>query len=215
MVRRVRKSAPASSAGGQHIVKSISLSNVNMTAVTEDERETAAEAVITAGESADPAPASTDPAHFQEVQIKVEDNGNGTLSASCDTLPRTLSRTKSISRSLVPKMRKLFEKSRSADPEMPQVKILINSEPNTGNGSSSSRVPRITDGTESARSSFVLLGPGDAESREDSNYSISGSSLSLEDDEEKLGRSDSGKQRGFVNKCVTKVKSFMGKSQEL
>ena len=217
VVRRVRKSVPTSP--GQpaphavHMVKSASMGNVS----EQPQPAPVATPPVTTDseECADPATTdhstSNDPASFHEVKKTVGGNGSGSMSASCDTLPRTFSRGKSISRSLVPKMRKFFEKSRSADPEMPQVKILIHTEPNTGN-----RTPpaRVSDGTESARSSFVLLGPGDADSRDQvSSNSISGSNLSLDDDQEDIGKGE--KQKGFVNKCVTKVKSFMGKSQEL
>jgi len=151
-------------------------------------------------------------AKFQEALKIVDENGNRRQAANFSTLPRSFSRGKNISRSLVPKMRKLFEKSRSCDPDLPQVKIRIQSEPNNGNGSPGARV---SDGTESARSSFVMLNPGDTcepESRDTSSISISGSTTTLDDVDGGMGRS--GKQRGFVNKCVTKVKSFMGKSQE-
>ena len=98
-------------------------------------------------------------------------------------------------------------------PDLPQVKIRIQSEPNNGNGTPA----RGSDGTESTRSSFVMLNPGDTcepESHDTSSISISGSTITLDDvDGDRFGRSGK-QQRGFVNKCVTKVKSFMGKSQE-
>ena len=154
-----------------------------------------------------------DDAKFQEAIKIVGENGNRSHAANFSTLPRSFSRGKNISRSLVPKMRKLFEKSRSCDPDLPQVKIRIQSEPNNGNGTPA----RGSDGTESARSSFVMLNPGDTcepESHDTSSISISGSTTTLDDvDGERFGRSGK-QQRGFVNKCVTKVKSFMGKSQE-
>jgi hypothetical protein len=134
---------------------------------------------------------------FNEVSTRVD----GNFSASYGTLPRSISRTRNISRSLVPKMRKFFEKSRSCDPDLPQVKITI---PNNGNTRSSHST---TDGTESARSSFVMLSPGDA------SRSPTGSTITLSDGSDERSRLD-GKNKGFVNKCVTKVRSFMGKSQE-
>jgi len=163
-----------------------------------------------------------DDVKFREVEKKLEKNGIKNMPDSYTTLPRSFSRGKNISRSLVPKMRKLFEKSRSCDPELPHVKIRIQSEPNNGNGAT--RGSRSTaDGTESARSSFVMLGPNDTciEPREVPRVespvdvsSISGSSYTLDDvDAERFGR-DQTKQQGFLNKCATKVRSFMGKSQE-
>jgi len=137
---------------------------------------------------------------FNEVSARVDDN----FSASYSTLPRSLSRSRNISRSIVPKMRKFFEKSRSCDPELPQVKITIHNNPNNGN----TRGSRITaDGTESARSSFVMLSPGDT------RRSPTGSTITLSDESDERSRQQ-GKNKGFVNKCVTKVRSFMGKSQE-
>ena len=105
-------------------------------------------------------------------------------------------------------MRKFFEKSRSCDPELPQVKIRIQREPNSGSGL---RAP--ADGTESARSSFVLLAPGE----EVAASSLSGSSLTLEEGSEERGgevRARQLKNKGFVNKCVVKVRSLMGRSEE-
>merc|ERR1719452_272899 len=79
---------------------------------------------------------------FNEVSARVDDN----FSASYSTLPRSLSRTRNVSRSIVPKMRKFFEKSRSCDPELPQVKITIHNNPNNGNTRGSHST---ADGTES------------------------------------------------------------------
>merc|ERR1719317_543366 len=49
-----------------------------------------------------------------------------------------------------------------------------------------------------------MLSPGEA------SRSPSGSTITVSDDRSRLH----GKNKGFVNKCVTKVRSFMGKSQE-
>ena len=140
----------------------------------------------------------------------IQDNLNGNLSASYSTLPlpQSLSRSRNISRSLVPKMRKFFEKSRSCDPELPQVKIRIQREPTGGAGRGSGRT---TDGTESARSSFILLAPG--EEAASSTFSGSSSTLESEDRAEEL-RARQLKNKGFVNKCVVKVRSLMGRSEE-
>jgi len=137
---------------------------------------------------------------FNEVSTRVD----GNFSASYGTLPRSVSRNRNISRSLVPKMRKFFEKSRSCDPDLPQLKITIHNDPNNGNTRSSRST---ADGTESARSSFVMLSPADA------SRSPTGSTITLSDGSEERSRLH-GKNKGFVNKCVTKVRSLMGKSQE-
>ena len=137
---------------------------------------------------------------FNEVATRVD----GNFSASYGTLPRSISRSRNISRSIVPKMRKFFEKSRSCDPELPQVKITIHNDPNNGNTRSSHST---ADGTESARSSFVMLSPGDT------SRSPTGSTITLSDGSDERSRLQ-GKNKGFVNKCVTKVRSFIGKSQE-
>ena len=141
----------------------------------------------------------------------IPENNNGILSASYSSLPRpqSFSRGRNISRSLVPKMRKFFEKSRSCDPELPQVKIRIQREPNSGTGRGSGL---SADGTESARSSFVLLGPGE-EVATSSTFSGSSSTLESEGRAEEL-RARQLKNKGFVNKCVVKVRSLMGRSEE-
>ena len=154
---------------------------------------------------------------FAEPPANIEGNGNnGNLSASYGTLPlsQSFSRGKNISRSLVPKMRKFFEKSRSCDPELPQLKIRLQREPNSRTGRDSF-LP--ADGTESARSSFVLLAPGEDGAATASSFS--GSTITLEEGSE--GRSEELRARqlknnkaGFVNKCVGKVRSLMGSRSE-
>jgi hypothetical protein len=157
---------------------------------------------------------------FQEV---VSARGGPNLAASFSTLPRPLSRHRNISRSLVPKMRRMFEKARSCDPDLPpQLKLTVPGSEAAAEASSSLaalsppliRPASHQDGTESARSSFVLLGPGGHGSGSGSGRSES----SLADSSLTLGEGSpvlqDRKSRGFVNKCVTKVKSFMGKSQD-
>jgi hypothetical protein len=144
---------------------------------------------------------------------------------SYSSLPRPLSRHRNISRSLVPKMRRMFEKARSCDPDMPPPPS--STVPGDCEGDRLSPPPppylrRATvaqDGTESTRSSFVLLGAAAAGGPHAAGSSSSpeGSSLTLSEGGAAGGGSPGPtdrKSRGFVNKCVTKVKSFMGKSQD-
>jgi len=142
--------------------------------------------------------------HFNEVVAK----RYGDSSPNCSTLPPALSRSKNISRSIVPKMRRMFEKARSADPEYAsQFKRLTENEHIYG----TSKPSQINqgDGTESTRSSFVMVTPGLI------IRSPTGSTTTLsEDSDERMSREDIKNKPGFVNKCVTKVRSFMGKSQE-
>jgi len=141
--------------------------------------------------------------HFNEA-IKHKDHD---FSASVGTLPPSLSRSRNISRSLVPKMRKMFEKARSADPEyIPRSKGGTPTPMKNGVISNNNN----SDGTESARSSFVMLNPG-----ENLSHSPTGSTLTLsEDSDGRLSRGENKRKPTFVNKCVTKVRTFMGKSQE-
>lgn len=138
------------------------------------------------------------------------DSDPGVVKARSDSyssLPRTFSRRKNISRSVVPKMRKLFEKSRSVEPsDLLTFKIKIQAEPNNGSPGVSSASNSLRDGTESARSSFLLLGPDSC--LESDDYSREGS-VELEETERKLDQ-DLAPKRGFVNKCVTKMKSLVG-----
>lgn len=141
--------------------------------------------------------------HFNEA-VKHKD---ADFSMSTGTLPPSLSRSRNISRSIVPKMRKMFEKARSADPEfIPRPKGGTPTPMKNGAVTNNNH----SDGTESARSSFMLVNPG-----ENINQSPTGSTLTLsEDSDGRLSREESKGKHGFVNKCVTKVRSFMGKSQE-
>jgi hypothetical protein len=163
---------------------------------------------------------------FQEV---VSARGDPHLAAAfSSTLPRPLSRHRNISRSLVPKMRRMFEKARSADPDFsPPPSPLRLTVPAGSAGEDDSAVsppPRPhhhsrpammghQDGTESARSSFVLLGPDGGGCGGRSESSLADSSLELSEGSPVLA-DRKGARSGFVNKCVTKVKSFMGKSQD-
>ena len=140
----------------------------------------------------------------------VGDSDQGGVEARSDSyssLPRTFSRRKNISRSVVPKMRKLFEKSRSVEPsDLLTFKIKIQAEPNNGSPGVSSASNSLRDGTESARSSFLLLGPDSC--LESDDYSREGS-VELEEAERKQDQ-ELVPKRGFVNKCVTKMKSLVG-----
>lgn len=226
IVRRVKKSSTNSGPSNNLIRKSISMDNVAAANTSKlivdtcekylDEKSHKSADVAVAEEEECAVTAQYDKVTNSESDSKgeimkfneVERVQDGNFSSSYGTLPRSISRNRNISRSLVPKMRKFFEKSRSCDPDLPQVKISLSTE-NQQHGSSNFR-GTIADGTESARSSFVMLSPGEGVN----SRSPSGSTMTLSD-----GGSDDrsrlhGKNKGFVNKCVTKVRSFMGKSQE-
>ena len=208
IVRRVRKSESSKSLLSLNMRKSVSMDSVPSVSsqsvglvVTDLSEENTLDTLELHQQPQSPSPEN------------IQENGpsNGNLSASYSTLPlpQSFSRGRNISRSLVPKMRKFFEKSRSCDPELPQVKIRIQREPNSGTGRSSG-LP--ADGTESTRSSFVLLGPGE-EVATSSTFSGSSSTLESEGRTEEL-RARQLKNKGFVNKCVVKVRSLMGRSEE-
>ena len=214
IVRRVRKSESSKSL----------LSSVNMRkSVSMDSVPSASSAslaiVLTDFSEENTAEISQQPERvFAEPPANIEENNsnNGNLSASYGTLPlsQSFSRGKNISRSLVPKMRKFFEKSRSCDPELPQLKIRLQREANSRPGRHSF-LP--ADGTESARSSFVLLAPGEDGAATASSFS--GSTITLEEGsegraEELRARQLKNNKAGFVNKCVGKVRSLMGSRSE-
>lgn len=138
-----------------------------------------------------------------ESKSKLENAGSNEVhnySASYDTLPCRGSHNKSnITRSIVPKMRKMFEKARSCEPDLNHTKV-------TEQTSLRHRSALAFDGTESARSSFVILSSRGA-TRSNTNSTATLSETT--EDSEQLKKS-----KGFVNKCVTKMKSFIGKSQE-
>lgn len=193
IVRRVRRSEASKTslqpAGpGQYIKKSVSMDSVPSGELTDqDHRPKIQDQNLGEGEEE----------KFDELVKIIDKNGvsGSELSASYSTLPQSFSRSRNISRSLVPKMRKFFEKSRSCGPEL----------------------HHPADGTESARSSFVLVAPGenpgdDLQETQATN-SVTGSSLTLEDVTDERARQM--KNKGFVNKCVVKVRSLMGRSQEL
>ena len=232
IVRRVRKSStgkpqpPPSLGPGPSIRKSVSMDNVGLQRQLERQPPAAADTQEVV--EADGPEAGVAVAVPEEEQRTAAGRGSA-LSASYSTLPhsRSFSRSKNISRSLVPKMRKFFEKSRSCDPDLPHVKIRIHSEPNNGSATGSGHRGRVavSDGTESTRSSFVLLGPDTCGDRSSSPPPSPSSPLpDIEDaspdrgPEEDEGRgsaetvAEEKLPRGFVNKCVTKVRSFMGRS---
>lgn len=145
-----------------------------------------------------------DQPRFHEVATNVEDR-----LTSYSSLPRPISRSKSITRSLVPRMRRMFEKSRSCDPELGDTasnrvpeptRLYFNSD--TANG----EIHR--DGTESTTSSFILLDTGLRRGGSSLTLSSQGGDLRSAEVQDRKPRS------GFVNKCVTKVKSFIGNKSE-
>ena len=142
------------------------------------------------------------------VTLSLREPSARARSDSFSSLPRTFARTKNISRSVVPKMRKLFEKSRSVEPsDLLTFKIKIQAEPNNGSSPGVSSSTSIRDGTESARSSFLLLGPDSCLEVSD-DYSREGS-VELEE-AERIKDQELVPKRGFVNKCMTKMKSLVG-----
>ena len=194
IVRRVRRSEASKTSlqpagSSQYMKKSISMDSVPSAEITEQDSRPNLQ---------DPSLGQGTEQKFEELVKIVDKNGVGAgeLSASFSTLPQSFSRSRNISRSLVPKMRKFFEKSRSCGPEL----------------------HHPADGTESARSSFILLAPGEEPGDEPRDMtgaetnSVSSSSLTLEDGSDERARQ---KNKGFVNKCVVKVRSLMGRSQEL
>jgi len=160
-----------------------------------EEKEDIANAEECAESSVSDAQGRISPAADNSKFTEVSPPGIGNRSASYHSLPRPVSRSKSITRSLVPKMRRMFEKSRSCDPDLDDDHQV----PEAG-GRYLSPPLLSRDGTESTRSSFVLLDPG------------------APSDPTLVGEIDSNtqerKSKGFMNKCVTKVKSFMGKAEE-
>lgn len=137
--------------------------------------------------------------NFNEIETQVEPAYLG----SYETLPiRGSHSKKNISRLIVPKMRKMFEKARSCEPDLHRAKVMQSPL------SPEDRRSDITfDGTESARDSFLMLSPGAA------TQSLTGSAQTLSENSEESG-DPANKSKGFVNKCVHKMKNFMGKSQE-
>jgi len=138
--------------------------------------------------------------NFNEIETQAEPAYLG----SYETLPiRGSHSKKNISRLIVPKMRKMFEKARSCEPDLHRAKVM-QSPPL----SPEDRRSEITfDGTESARDSFLMLSPAAA------TQSLTGSAQTLSENSDGSG-DHSNKSKGFVNKCVHKMKNFMGKSQE-
>ena len=183
-------------------------------------------------------------------EILVQDPGNGDeseevvkisgTSPNYGTLPKAM--RKNISRSLVPKMRRMFEKARSCDPpDLPQIRIRIQTDSHPGHHRSLSP-PTLedqcagsvkSDGTESV-SSFVAVSTEEGAGQEDVSLEESSSILSQSQDKSNSsGLSDSSTtaasaldhssaansgvttKKGFVNKCVKKVKNIMGSSGKL
>lgn len=166
-----------------------------------------------------------------------ENPDSKTTATTYGTLPKVM--RKNISRSLVPKMRRMFEKARSCDPpELPTIRIRIqtDSHPHPGHRSLSppaledhggSGISVKSDGTESV-SSFVAVSTEDgleessslvddedssvvSQSRDKSNCS----GLSNSDNSGTANINNNPAKKGFVNKCVKKVKNIMGSSGKL
>jgi len=167
--------------------------------------------------------------NFDELLVQKRSNlsaSNPAINNMSSTLPRQfpLTRTKSITRSLVPAMRRMFEKSRSCDPES---KLRLTLPPTASARIEKDSVHRairgqpvqaisasniLNAGTESARSSFMLYEPavaGTIQHRHSTDYlgdGGGGNGDGADDEEDK----DHQHGKGFVKKCVSKVKSFIG-----
>ena len=159
-------------------------------------------------------PAVTDPQYNdsperEEAGSLEEREAETRLAVSCNNLPTSssLRRNKSVSRSLVPRMRKMFEKSRSCDPDLGEDTPPAPTHPAVPDQRHRRRL-NGRDGTESATSSFILLDGTDP------------STLAVDEvgrfspADDRTPPPGDRKAKGFVNKCVTKVKSFIGKSED-
>jgi hypothetical protein len=165
--------------------------------------------------------------HFDEMLVPKRTHlsaSNPAINNMTSTLPRQfpLTRTKSITRSLVPAMRRMFEKSRSCDPE-PKIRLTLpptspadrRTQKDSGHMSTSGQPVAMSAsnilnmGTESARSSFMLYEPVQAGTLQLDRHSRD---LHLDESCDELHGADKGHQhnKGFVKKCVSKVKSFIG-----
>ena len=128
------------------------------------------------------------------------------------TLPRSV--TRKIGSGLVPKMRLMFERARSLEPE--------------ARLSGKKRRNRFADGTESVTSFVLEESPLKSKSENRRDSTSSSSSLnSFEFEEPSTSSSFStaatmpnnnnslSNKKGFVNKCMSKVKNFMGSKNAL
>lgn len=136
------------------------------------------------------------------------------------TLPRTSGRRKGLQ---VPKrVRQILDRAKSCEPELPQIRFRIHTlEDNDVQEDD-------LDGTESV-SSFVALSPGQPIGNKSSSTLGGGTSgeewsdsgeynyYDNNDPPVKLNASaddpDGSNKKGFVNKCVTRVKSFVGNNK--
>ena len=142
-------------------------------------------------------------------------------SPSYGTLPKVM--RKNISRSLVPRMRKMFERARSLDPpDLPQIRIKVHTEPHrsmppvVGTSSSDRGEQEQSSGTESV-SSFVAVSTEDGldERAEADDNGEEEKSLSVTSDGASASFSPGAQKKGFVNKYVKKVKNIMGSNGKL
>jgi len=144
------------------------------------------------------------------------------------SLPRRFQK-KQVRSLIVPKMRRMFEKSRSAEPEVAphsrKIKISLQQSDETGScdGDNNGKKGTIRgDGTESVSSFVVVDQPhyptapaaaaaDDIDDDEEAvdNTSVSEWSFSDEQQQTSDGNGSNGGQRGFVNRCVSKVKSLV------
>ena len=114
-------------------------------------------------------------------------------------------------RGFVPKMRLMFERARSLEPEART----------TGRRR---RINKFADGTESVTSFVLESSPTQSETSraksempQDSSTSSSSNSFEYEEPStaSSISATNSANKRGFVNKCMTRVKTFMGSKNGL
>ena len=158
---------------------------------------------------------------FAKMPLDIpNDNNTGTL-------PKAMK--KNISRSLVPRMRRMFERARSCEPsdlqQASSVRLIRDSKrsnskrsltPNTflplspsSSVVSAELEQQKSDGTESVSSFVALDGPTTLESNSESETENSNPNLQAKEDKNKNTRKSTDNNNSFVNKCVSKVKNII------
>lgn len=206
--------------------KSVSLSNVGLPSDTEDGADKlVASCAKYLDENVSSAPVDVDAAiHAKEDEPQLinpflesaKDEVPEEQNDGDDMYPTTLPRSSSGRKGIVPRMRRMFDRARSCEPDLPQIRLRVQTEPNKGDMKQSLLFNAKSDGTESV-SSFVALSP---QHERPSSPVPSGEEWSDSGDEDETGDSSVtsttekylAQRKGFVKKCVTKVKSLVNSS---
>lgn len=219
-MRRVRISTTQES-----MRKSVSLSNVGLPSDTDDGADKLVKLMASCEKYLDDnvsyGPVDVDAAiniSTEDDDLPFEPKDEAPLEPN-DEYPTTLPRASPRHKGIMPRMRLLFDRAHSCEPDLSPIRRKVQSEPDTGDTRQSPLLNAKSDGPESSVPSCMAMS---VQHKRYSSPIASGEEWSVSGDEDVETGGDGSmtstgttektlvQRRGFVKKCVTKAKSLVG-----